>query len=980
MDSSYENLVHLFSLIRIHSNEKAQEATIYLQEMYKNPDSMFVLLQIAETNDDSVIRHSAIIAVKNNIFKHLPEYSIEQIEYVKASIINLIKKESDEIIKRYVCIIARKVLRALQNNGGFPEIIDLALSLIHDELTIGIGMFLCSNVCKPLSSDQILEFLPSLIECVSTALSGNNSNLRILSLNLIVGIVTRSVDYQYFVSNEPFQAAIQKEAQRIMNETINEDEIVVFFNTISFVQTCYFEILEPSFRLLYHLSLNALLDETKNRRLRLNTIEFIISSVDMKPSLLGDVLSDVLNVCFALSVEECNEDRDSFIPINVDNLLQLLAKDEDTVSDLISILFSYSDDALNSSSLPAFQVVLLFFLYIMDESGCVIEERGSELCALIELALKTEDELIIIAACQLIMAISEVVPNMFYGYNDTLIELLLSNAEINESLQSLESLLLSMNEVPSDLMGLLQTLLSFFGHVPTDLIIKCITGSISHAKDISEDLYTSIRDILAQLINNEEAKETSYQCFSMCTHQAPKYAVSDLSMFIESMLNSASVDSPGSLEQIVVSLGSISRTMPISIKSFAPCISGKLIPIMEEMQNLLSDSEEGLASIENAKGEVIKCLCSLYSASPEYMSQYYKQISDSLFEWISSKKDHISCYGADAVFEIGEGLMQSNADVDKLVNVIMQEIEQSSSDEKTTALFRALSQLFSQIGNKLSQDVIYKVGHFFVSCFNHEIAALIDENDDIDSSTEGSLFFGFSIFTLTGLIVKSGLFDELCSSIFQHVQTDRKMKKCYALLALSRMCYIVKDSSPDLPDFVLNQIHQLLRKKTGINNSHKINIIESICYLCLSESSSISADMQKFLNTFIMKEMSIQADRSYLNTAALAQLCLASKVGSIDVSKALESMPPDLDCEDIPLFAISLHSLIEKSSVTHPFSIKHYAITIMSSSAWIIDGIPSNTIDFFMNYLDPVSSDEIDQSLGNQEKYIELFHNNTNKA
>ena len=991
MSNIQEVIIHCCEVLKAGTDE-VNSITPILLEIYSNLDNLPAIFALNQQTEDSYVRNQTIIGIKNIIRPHLKAHDLpeELLNFIKTSIVQGLQMEIGEESKQWYCIIAGLIVDYI-GASQYPEIIELATSFVQDELQLQTGLLLWTQICSSLNPEDVNAHMETFIQIIVAILNGENGNFRILAMQLFQNVVDRSNNYESLANSEELQLALQNAYDRVINSECTENERLQVIGTLADILRTddTFDVINPSFKQLYHITMNAIFNQELPTLTRLDTLDFFNQVIAAKPDSAESILEEIIQAIVPLTVDQCTiEGRENFEPHFSDTTLQILAGDDAVADDLIATILGYAQETIESDpeNFTQIQVLIQFFDPLAAGARERILPYEPDITPVFHAALTNGDECLISATCLTLQAIADECPSFFYPQFGSYVEIIIQLYEQEQGLPTLEKLL-SIAESPiantTEICGNLMSIPSQSSDVSLNAVIQCISACLSNSNQANADpdLYPAIKEfLLACLESDPETNETVYECFSNCCQIAPQLVLADLEYLFESMAQLINEETLQYIGSVCRAIGNFSHFFPISTAPYVAQCAQAMIPFLvndTKQTNALSKDEE--ISNEETKeislqGSIMLCLSTFASSAPEAAGEFIEPLINLINEWVTSSKDEDEnkvCFAADCISEIASGLRVLDIDPLPLLNHLLSALQSPTDVDITNNLFTAFANLLVQIAEKINEETINKIFTFFCNVLSGENQDFSSQEGQIDMDLQDGFFFALKSFIVSGLITKvdpSPLIESLLSKLSQ--QNDPNLS-ALSVLALSRFAYINAAGTDEIAQQCIQSIITLLNQdEIPVTVDIKNRFYSALSYLSLAHFTVFEQELVENLASHLSQDLTDEeSEKTIKLNSALAIISIAANgvdIVSETLNTAIALMPPDYDEEDAALYSRAALAL----NATRPDLLPLAAVQTLASQDWVLNLIPQEMIPPLVETVKTLPETTIQEPLHNNEGAI----------
>ena len=990
MASVQEVITNCCSILKAGTDE-VNTVTPVLLEIYSNLENLPEILALNQQSEDSYVRNLTIIGIKNIIRSHLKARDLpdEILELIKTSIVQGLQMEIGEESKQWYCIIAGLIVDYV-GAAQYPEIMELATAFVQDELQLQTGLLLWTQICRSLNSEDVQAHIDAFIQIIVTILNGDNGNFRILAMQLFQNVVDRASSYEALANSEELQLALQNAYNRVINTECTENERLQVIGTLANILSTddTFDVINPSFQQLYHITMTAFYNESLPPLTRLDTLDFFNQVIAAKPTSAENILEDIIQTIIPLTVEQCKiEGREDFAPHFSDITLQNLAFNDAVADDLIATVLGCAQETVEAEQvdLTQLQVLIQFFNPLAAGAREKLIPYEPDITPIFQYALSEGDEPLIAATCVTLQAIADDCPSFFHAQFSTYIELLIQSYEHEQALITLEKIL-SIAESPiSNTNEICSNLMSIPGEssdVSLNKIIECISACLANSNQANTDpgLYPAIKEFLTACLESDpETNETVYDCFSNCCQIAPQLVLADLESIFEAMTQLISEDTLQFIGSACRAIGNFSHFFPISTAPFIePCVQAMIPFLVNDTKQTNALSTDNEISVEESKevslqGSIMLCLSTFASSVPEASSGFIEPLLNLISEWVTSNIDSEEnkvCFAADCISEISSGLRYIDIDPMPVLNHLFSALQSPIDVDITNNLFTAFANLIVQISEKINQETVQKIFTFFCEVLTDANQDFSNQDGVIDIDIQDGFFFALKSFIVSGLITKidpSPLIEALASKLGQQ---DPNIFALSAL-ALSRFAYINAEGTDEIAQQCLQSIITLLNQdEIPVTVDIKNRLYTAISYLALSHFAIFEQEIIENLAAHLSEDLTNEENETTIKlNSSLAIISLAANgvpIAPETLQAAIALMPPEYDEEDAPLYSKAALMLHQVKPELLPLS----AVNTLASQDWVLNLIPQEMIAPLIEAVKSLPEQSIHEALHNNEGAI----------
>ena len=995
MSSVSEVIIQCGNILH-NGGEEVNTVTSVLLPIYENLENLPEIFNVNQQCEVPFIRELSVIGIKNILRVHLAARDLpeEILAFVKQAIVQGLQMEIGEESKKWYCIIAGMIVEVL-GASEYPEIVELAFSFLQDEHQIQTGLMLLIQICHYFTPAEIEAHIEILLQVIIQTLNGANSNFRLLATQLFKNIVDNASNYQPLISNQELQTAIQNAYTRVFSDPqCPEQERYQIVGTLSQIlrTDATFDIIEPSFRQLYHVTLDALFNEALSPMIRLDSLDFFNGVIETKPTLAENILEQLIETIVPLTVEQCKLERteyEQFEPHYSDRTIEILASHEDLADDLIATILGYAQEALEADEVdqPTLQVLIQFFDPLLDGASQLMMPYEPDITPVLQAALSDGDEYLVAATCQTIKNMSNEYPPFFHQNLQSYLEVLIQLCEHQDVLPTFEILLFngpSPISNATEICGLLLSIPSQVEGVSLNQIIRCISACVSKSKQslVDPGLYQAIKEfLLAALEEQPETNDTVYECFSNCCQIAPQAILEDMPSIFESMAQLISLETMQFIPSVCEAIGNFTRFFPSSTAQFIiPCAEA-MIPFLvnDTKQTTLMSKQEEIESEEekqvSLQGSIMLCLSTFASSSPEQAGQFIEPLLNLINEWITADKDdqeNMVCFAADSIVQLAPALHQLEIDPQPLLNHLLSAISSPTDVDVTNNLLVAFANLLIEIPDKLNEESVQHLFTFFTEVLSGANQDFNGIDDQIDIDIQDAFFFALKTFVLSGLITKADPAEIIISLASKIADLTQLNLFGLSILAISRISFILdQQATAEIAQQCVTAIASALaQEEVPLTPDVKNNIYSAIVYLASSHFAVFEQEAIELIVANLTEDLANESSTQTLKAnSSLALLEIAANGVALSpeaLQAAIALMPPQCDEEDCALYARAAVALSASNAALLPPA----AVQVLASQDWVLSMVPQEMIPILCAAVKTLPEETIKSSLNGNEGTI----------
>ena len=969
MSTQYSNLlVECYHALRGSDGALIEKANAQLLSLYENPSIIEDLFWVALHNEDAVIRLYSIVAIDKIINKNFNEFSEQQFQYIKHNIIQILSAETSDQNKCYICSIGTDILR--KPEIGFPELLTLALNFLNNEDNISVAlaawsMFLGANV---IDKDVFVKICDNLISCMVIALNQKEYPvLRMRAIHLIFDIEISGFCENLFQSFPKLGEALANECQFALENGL-EEEILRAFEVLSFLFSIEFDDFGKYYDFYYNLSASAFANHNIKPIIREYVLQFFITFAETDPQKLENIYEYLIMEIFELLYVKCKESPETFQPLYEDRFFGILVEDDNFCDNVYGIIYQYIENQIQQKDLIRFKIGLMCLTFIVDAPNELLESNLDDINNIISVCMNINDEFVYSTFCDFIQNISEYAPMCLNIHLNSLIESFINhvnaNRNVTESLLALDYVLSEAQTKPNNIEQIISSLINLLNMDNSDLVLPCISSAMLSSSTTNESLYEAIRGILFQLLQENISRPKVYQCFGACVSISPRNVMNDIPQFIQIMVsdltNNLDIES---LRVIACSIVMLVRHFPLSIQQYSNDFYSFF---WEFITNTKSEPDEEERYTDNARGEVLKCLSSLFAAYPTQFEERFQELITLVLQTLTESDDPLyESMASEALGNLSPGLYYLNDSLqfDYLIDILIQTITNSTEGDLVDYLLSSLACILIEIGFRLSLQTVQKLISFYIESLQCKIPAISSNSKNIDSSLQAPLCYSLQSFILGGCFANSQQQNELVNVLLKYSKDKRKkVMQSYSIMALARICYVNPEQTQKIASIIIPIIFDIISRTKNITQRTLNTYYASLMYLLSSHIQSFTQEQVTFLKNAIENTFSSSAIDSLKQTLAVVWLEIVSmfniQPSNEEFYKILSVMPPEIDDEGIPIFSNCIICLYNSNPQIFGEKLQKYVCTILASPHWCKVRIPQEHLSLLMQIISNLSYEQ----------------------
>lgn len=916
--------------------EDINAASSQLSELIQTPNALFSLLYIFQLPQELHIRKAAAVIFDHALKQGIQaSYTQEQNIQMKKAILSIIESDPDFQLRIFLCDLINfensEILAAL-----LQDIINLARGLCskseNDFSTT--GLYLWSLVSQIMPKESVPDMISELIPISTAALNSDNSTTRVYAAKLLSAVLWRAVDIESEQTIEQIVQLLLTVLHKAFYESQNIQEVHSLIFSITEIldtPTGNFENYEFHFAAF---GLEIMRDESLPLALRkeaYNLIENEETDSGCSFALLdypksdSPTIEDYFNLFVGIMIQLLNDQREdtSFefawkffhhagAAIEGDYVYQLIWK---IANNLVA------------GGIIGVQIGLFLIDSIVESNQEFIGENISSIVDYIVQYADVPDQYIEHYAFLLLKELAENVPVWLTTQIDKVVEYIPKHLSHPEALITLDKVLDLSKHPPSNLIEFIRQMLSLGSQANTDqceMILMCISSSISASYEPIEDIYPDLNTVLQQASSNAELRKAVIHCFGNLAGISPMSMSKDIEAVATLIQEEMKNEDVTVACEAVIALQKICKHLTISLALFSQAFVNQLFTMFgaskTALENFATD-EEIQSNIIALQTSVLVCLATFvegYSTNmPEESKMFYAHLAEMakyqrMHRWICLCIQ-ISCGGF--------LLLERNC-FPLIISIINENFSQTSDTYLIAKIHNTLIELMLCYGKEITIEYAPKIGREIIN----EISGIYLEgylmcelSRSIDIRLIPSIFKCIIQFIdLLGPDINSLMLEEtnnqpqqfveqLKQNIDVYLRSPYKSARGLAIEILAHLAYALPDSK-ELLGFTYNNIMANIGdKKIDLQES----IAKSLRYLLMISPQLFILTRDSFISyseDIIRRISSGNIDSHSLKYSIIALWCQVIMTFQLTPSvpifnMVVSALPPPISDESIPVIA-----------------------------------------------------------------------------
>lgn len=1003
--------------------DTVNQATAQLINIYKNSDTVFDHIFFVDHCDILIIRRYVILKLPALIKRHLSNFSNEQIENIKESLIRLISQEEDLDCRYFLSdgliSFMKKITKLLISTSNenhsilthFKRIFDFGKEIIELPKLLSSGLYIWKNIfyffqefgLKPSEDDEdsklILNLLFILLSISSTSLSSENEEDRLQSLKLIDILhdflveIENLNELQSTIISSLFQCLHQEFDRSVSSDS---KELSSYCSVLcNFIEEPPDFVNDQVLSSFFELSIKFLTNSNLpiEKRYIIHTI--IESSVDIivNNDCYRSKINDLINMSISMSIELCLQDRndnDYEFPYSFFHSISDALNDSESGGiSTFELFMTFASNLAGNEEINqnfiGIQVSLFVVKSIIESLQEIVSTRINDVISFILRYGDINNENIIDSACQVIDELFEYVSSSASNYINEITSFLTKYSTFPISIRTLDSIFYRSDKPPADIeyifKGLTEMININSSNDQIESLLSCITSLFSRLSTTEEQILSSFLPIINQIItspSHSDLHSAIFDFFGRIVPVAPLTIKSDLSNLITFASDSFSLTDYQLNISISFFLRSLSKVLPISMSPYLPQVVPPLVAILqyEEPEDSPSASifptdnsiDNFLSDIAKSQREAMLTLCTFLGYCPIIMAEYAQS---PILDFILTDKGGLQRF----VVHACEGLAYA-AEGCKVLGIplfnVLQKIlpllyEDEIEKDYVFSILMLASEIVAVFGDVMPDDSIELVVTSLINFLNSPPSCFLlsdASSSSIDPQLQAPLFFLFSqSIDMFGEKRFGGYFDKICQILVSLFTNENKSLslRCNAILAAAHLVFSCRNGLEIGTFCHIVQNASIQAMMSSQSSEASVLIAKAIKFLILADKGQLKSR----LNMLVQFSLDVIQNGGYFGL-----LCSIVMVYNdiFDVKNVIEkinefiqSLPPVPDSEDVVFYSEFTAFLLKNSIELEELNLKLPAVasSLFASSDKHFNSVDPEVRAIFVSVLEKLSEDAL---------------------
>jgi hypothetical protein len=968
-EETCSHLVSLYDIVKRGDAEHMEEATNQIQEITKSPESILFQINVIKTAEDPYITTLCIIILNRLIPLHIGALNPEQIEHLKLFFVESLGTKHEPQMFNHICDGAAAIIKAKDVEIEWPEIFQIAQSLMESSETVGFGIHLWGNIFAHYQGEDARQHLFSILSICSQILeSSENLGHRKEAHSFIQLHMIRIEEFQS-EEEKTLSDQILQQLFKIMTTGNDNNEIISVVNSISFFfaeEIPFFEEFKKHFiEAARHIINDAAGHDINTRILVHNIIE---AAAYIVASEMQDELVEIITESVQLSLEACQADRESLDYIFPLSFFYALSTAYDAEKEeIFGIFFQIAEELIKEGGHESKQVGLLTLSAIIEGLQEVIALHIEDFLALVlegsanpEGEEGDEDEILIIAVCSTIRELTDFLPDSLNSYVEQLTAYLIERSYINDAITALDNLYYRVERPPMDLEGIATALMTGIEEASSyriEAIISCLTSSFSHATVIDETVFESLAPFLTGVLESKpDLKGPVFECYGRIAHISPQSILSQLGEILDSVEESFSI-SEFPVEYSCICIEQLAEVFSVSMAESVESIVPPLFAIIQD-EKPISQSAAAL-----------KALAKLLGLMPGAMSDYSERIIDYLMKKPFEDTGYMIPCCEGIAFAV-DGFKYLELDPGMVITTFLPVIRGAESKDTISGILMLIGTVCS-VCVTISPDIFEFATEIFMAAVSGQLVNLkrSDASEELDPQLMRPLCYALNQFLrAAGPEQVSKLIEALFEAMRSNLASSSILLSCYTLNVFSHICSVCNLTN-ELFNITFSALMQLTSAEE--NEIKRVNMNSFLNLMRVGKEQMQSSSQAIFEYSLSV----IQCDNISLSLtrAAVSLFCATFTTYSIEVDQSFLSdvmtlLPPPIDSDEIVDAAAFATYLIANS--LFPNKVHEIVLHFLASSDWHIHLCDPAIVAQLTPVTSEFSKEMVAETLRYNEKHI----------
>lgn len=523
-----ERLCNLFQELLFPQAESIEDVTNEIVEILKNFSSIFLLVEIARTNQNPSIRNAALIFAYKFFCNNMDESDsitndyVNELEKLKPIFFELLTRETKANIQYSICNLISIYGEFLSNFVEWKELFEFCIQLLEKN-QIQIGLYLINLVYSDLFNDyERKQIFNSYSELCKAALCSDNQDLIMLACDGIETIVFSFEEDDEILQFPNLIESIQIAMNNCVFKTKNETVCSYLFGFISDLFSDRFRILDQYLPKLCEFVIS-LIDQDLPIQIRISTIQVLDKAPRFIPDFFAQNFEFILQKIIGFIIESSLYDREQKLYQSSEVFLHSLSSSIDP-SIVFSYLYPVSEELMASGKPHKQQISLFISTSIYGKCHEYFKDVIPNIIPMICNAIASEDMNIMECGFEFLLKIIKYTPSYINQYLDKITNSLMSKLPLLISINTLDYLFKNSEKETTYLPELLEYFIQLLhqNFDQKDSIISCITSLISHS-NTNEKLYSIlVPNLISSLNEDPNLMKSIFNCFGTLSKISPE--------------------------------------------------------------------------------------------------------------------------------------------------------------------------------------------------------------------------------------------------------------------------------------------------------------------------------------------------------------------------------------------------------------------------------------------------------------------------
>lgn len=693
-------LLGLYTAAR--ATESVVEATQRLTELWSDPATVFDHLLLLKECPDPVTRDFVCLSLRRLIGVHFSGLSPEQVLCLRDALLERVSDERQMRVRYHLCDAVVKLLCQIESEGVWSPVYEAAMAMMKVPEMLSTGIYLVRSC---FSSEMWFPLLSVAVSAITSAVDED----RIQSILLIQKLLDSSPEgltsEDQIVAVDGVLHALLEEIQTVISAGRPLNELQSAVNVV-----CSLIEEPPNFigydKLMPFVEMASAILSNSSIPMETRCIaHMIISSAAALVSVeFSDRLVELIKFSIELSCEMCasqRDDRGYEFPFHF--FFVVASSFDENVASIFEFFMKCVVTLVQGQSMVERQVAMFVLKAIVEGTQEIMSTQLEDVLKLIFQASTEADEFVISAACQTIDEIVDFLSGPMSVFVDNVTSFLFQNISNPDAIRSLDLLFYKCDRPPQNLEEVVHLLVSLIPKSRVEqieLIIGCISSSLSRLETPNESIFATLTPILNQILaQNPELRGAVLEFFGRIARVSPASVRAEMPKLVEFgtlCLTSEVCD----CYLAGTAFGLIAQVLPVSLSPFIEEIVPNLIVVLQMKGDDMVESQLNL--LRKSQNAAIVALATFVGYMPDKMTEYAQS---PILEYLMKKDDSLVTV-SEAIGYAAEGFAHLGISLDEFITSQLMSIHAIETKDSICALLVAFAEIICVYGDRLSTDII----------------------------------------------------------------------------------------------------------------------------------------------------------------------------------------------------------------------------------------------------------------------------------